>query len=166
MSLLVESEGGDAEELVDEENGMLIYTMHLQYFMALRTLGKWKYLNAHWEVVATAFTPVPSPPTLHPKPARTRDSIPTSGAWKEWLARRAGIGVEPEEESDREDEAVDGDEDKIELDVLLMKKYFARWAARAGVKTSACDSMAEDAVDVDWTRVIAPLVEGRITMIE
>lgn len=165
-ALLVQEEGGEAEELVDEENGMLISTMLRQYFMALRTLGKWKYLNAHWEVVATAFTPIPTPPTLQSGPRRTRDSVPASGAWKEWLARRAGIGIEPEEESEPEDEAVDGEEDKVEFDVLLMRKYFARWASRAGVKGNACDSMAEDAVEVDWTRVIAPLVEGRITMIE
>lgn len=165
MALLVESEGGEVEELVDEENGMLISTMLRQYFMALRTLGKWKYLNAHWETVAMAFTPVPAPPQLNSGPRRTRDSVPTSGAWKDWLARRAGIDIEPEEESETEEER-EGEEDGIELDVLLMRKYFGRWAARAGVTGNMCDSMAEDAVEVDWTRVIAPLVEGRITMIE
>lgn len=51
-SLLVQSEGGDVEELVDEENGVLISTILRQYFMSLKVLGKWSRwsvsLKQHW----------------------------------------------------------------------------------------------------------------------
>ena len=167
-SLLVDSEGGDAEELVDEENGMLISTMLRQYFMALRTVGKWKYLNTHWDAIATKSLP-PSVPSSPPglKRRRTRDFVPQTGAWSKWLARRTGISVRPEEDSEAEEDETDGGaEERIDWEVLLMRKYFWRWANRAGKKSRACEPMAEDAVDVDWTRVIAPVLEGRIINLE
>jgi len=51
-SLLVRSEGGKVEEVVDEENGVLISTILRQYFMSLKVLGKWQRwsasLHRHW----------------------------------------------------------------------------------------------------------------------
>lgn len=51
-SLLVQSEGGNVEELVSEENGVLISTILRQYFQSLKVLGKWRYwspsLHRHW----------------------------------------------------------------------------------------------------------------------
>nr|KMM63692.1 nucleotidase of the calcineurin superfamily [Coccidioides posadasii RMSCC 3488] len=54
-SLLVQSEGGDAEEVVSEEDGLLISTILRQYFLSLKVLGKWhrfsRSLHRHWENV-------------------------------------------------------------------------------------------------------------------
>ncbi len=51
-SLLVQPEGGECEEIVSEENGMLISAMLRQYFMSLTVLAKWKgwgpSLARHW----------------------------------------------------------------------------------------------------------------------
>ena len=51
-SLLVRSEGGQAEEIVSEENGILISMVLRQYFMSLKVLGKWARwspsLHRHW----------------------------------------------------------------------------------------------------------------------
>lgn len=51
-SLLVQPEGGECEEVVSEENGMLISAMLRQYFMSLTVLAKWKNwgpsLDRHW----------------------------------------------------------------------------------------------------------------------
>ncbi|KAI4250026.1 MAG: hypothetical protein LQ352_005429, partial [Teloschistes flavicans] len=51
-SLLVQSEGGDAEEVVSEENGMLISMILRQYFLSLKILGRWKRggksMGRHW----------------------------------------------------------------------------------------------------------------------
>jgi len=51
-SLLVKSEGGTAEELVAEENGILISMIMRQYFMSLKAIGKWRRwgpsLGKHW----------------------------------------------------------------------------------------------------------------------
>ena len=54
-SLLVRSEGGNAEEIVSEENGILISMMLRQYFMSLKVMGKWRRwgpsLHRHWDSV-------------------------------------------------------------------------------------------------------------------
>lgn len=51
-SLLVQSEGGDVEELVDEESGTLISTLMRQYFLSLKVMGRWQNLGQsmtrHW----------------------------------------------------------------------------------------------------------------------
>ena len=54
-SLLVRSEGGTAEEIVSEENGLLISMILRQYFMSLKIMGKWRRwghsLHRHWDSV-------------------------------------------------------------------------------------------------------------------
>lgn len=54
-SLLAQSEGGEIEELVSEENGMLISAIIRQYFMSLKIMGKWRRmspsLHKHWDSV-------------------------------------------------------------------------------------------------------------------
>ena len=54
-SLLVKSEGGEVEELVCEENGVLISTILRQYFLSIKVLGKWQRwstsLHRHWGTV-------------------------------------------------------------------------------------------------------------------
>lgn len=54
-SLLIESAGGEVEEIVPEENGILISTIIRQYFLSLRVLGTWQRwspsLRRHWGVV-------------------------------------------------------------------------------------------------------------------
>ncbi|EEP78129.1 conserved hypothetical protein [Uncinocarpus reesii 1704] len=54
-TLLVQSEGGSAEEVVSEEDGLLISTILRQYFLSLKVLGKWhrfsRSLHRHWEGV-------------------------------------------------------------------------------------------------------------------
>ncbi|PGG95280.1 hypothetical protein AJ79_10146 [Helicocarpus griseus UAMH5409] len=81
-SLLAQSEGGDAEEIVSEENGVLISTILRQYFLSLKVLGKWNRLgpsmHRHWDNVnerwhgrgwLQANTPLTSPDE---KPTRPR----------------------------------------------------------------------------------------------
>lgn len=54
-SLLVQSEGGNVEEIVSEENGVLISTILRQYFLSLKVFGKWRRMSAslhrHWGAV-------------------------------------------------------------------------------------------------------------------
>ena len=51
-SLLAKSEGGEADEIVSEENGVLISTILRQYFLSLKVFGKWRRwglgLRRHW----------------------------------------------------------------------------------------------------------------------
>lgn len=185
MSLLVKSEGGEAEELVDEENGILISAMLRQYFMGLRTIGQWRRLSDHWVGVAEDAE-VPLSPTrtreddradnncsmlgLHKPPSQDEASRAT---WRGFLRQRLGFSKEPLD--DDEDDQFDpheengeegGDaEDKMDVEILLMRKFWARWALKAGVKAGVCDPLKEGEFTVDWTRVIAPCLEGRIKMV-
>ncbi|KAG6041301.1 hypothetical protein E4U41_005129 [Claviceps citrina] len=61
----------------------------------------------------------------------------------------------------------DADEDlRLDWEMLLLRKFWARWARKAGVRATVCEPMRdEDCAAVDWTRVIAPVVEGRIRMV-
>lgn len=75
-SLLVQSEGGECEEVVSEENGILISMLLRQYFMALKALDKWAFWGAeedrHWGLVVKGVDEGREPPrslssTLEPK---------------------------------------------------------------------------------------------------
>jgi 5'-nucleotidase len=75
-SLLVKPEGGECEEIVSEENGVLISTILRQYFLSLKVLGKWKLwgpsLTRTWKAVHEeihdihpVFDPKPPPQHFH-----------------------------------------------------------------------------------------------------
>ncbi|POR38912.1 Mannosylglucosyl-3-phosphoglycerate phosphatase [Tolypocladium paradoxum] len=186
VSLLVTSEGGEAEEIVDEENGILISAMLRQYFMGLRTVGQWKRLSDHWVDVAEEAD-VPLSPTrtrdddqadhncnvlgLHKSPRNQDEAAGTT--WRGFLRQRLGFNKEPLDDDDddhfdphKENGEEGGDaEDRMDLEILLMRKFWTRWALKAGVKASVCDPLTEGEFTVDWTRVIAPCLEGRIKMV-
>jgi len=53
-SLVARSDGGEAEEIVFEENGILISIMLRQYFLSLKILGRWRQftsLHKQWDHV-------------------------------------------------------------------------------------------------------------------
>lgn len=198
----MKSEGGEVEEIVREENGILISAMLRQYFTALRTVGKWKKLSSYWTRLANkCASPVSSPVAAAARlasPERRRSSLaarpataespgpgpaPLAGTprtWEDWLQRRKGLDEDPgSDEEDDEDEIIadvsegrlDGGavaEDsltRMDWEVLLMRKFFGFWASKAGVRREVCDPDQEEADRVDWTRVVAPVVEGRIKMV-
>ncbi len=184
-SLLVDTEGGQAKELVDEENGILISSMLRQYFMALRTVGKWKQLSEHWETVASMLksTQTVQPSKIDTPPTRPENGLARTSSWHDFIGARLGHTKTPhdEDEDDEEDIAepaagdvpedlhgsaeVGADPDhQMDVEVLLMRKFWGRWVAKAGVKSKVCDP-ASGACLVDWTRLIAPVLEGRIKMV-
>ncbi|KAJ4257505.1 hypothetical protein NW762_008629 [Fusarium torreyae] len=191
-SLLVKSEGGEAEELIEEENGILISAMLRQYFMGLLTVGKWKNLAQHWiKVAQSCDTPVsPTRTTFNvdfpnlksvaeklPKDARTEKvTKDTKDPWGRFLKRRFSINVRPHDENDSSDEDAhakaepevedpeDPDGTKLDFEILLMRKFWTKWALKAGVKASICDPLKDGEYNVDWTTCIAPVVDGRIIM--
>ncbi|KAH7022237.1 Metallo-dependent phosphatase-like protein [Ilyonectria destructans] len=187
-SLLVKSEGGEAEEIIEEENGILISAMLRQYFMALRTVGQWKHLSDHWvNVVENCETPIspiregaygfPSMDNLAaylPVPDRAKVTEDSADPWSKFLKRRFMVNAKPvhenvdsevEEDDDSDEDARDGG-DQLDFEILLMRKFWTRWALKTGVKASICDPLKEGEFSVDWTRCIAPVVDGRIKMIE
>ncbi|KAM4063971.1 calcineurin-like phosphoesterase [Hirsutella rhossiliensis] len=185
-SLLVKSEGGQAEELVDEEHGILISAMLRQYFMGLQTIGQWKKLSDHWVGVAKGAVPLASvrkrehskmddsPGVLGSLASSSKQDAAGETTWHGFLHQRLGLGEKPldDDEDDHfdylhmDESAANGvTTDRMDCEVLLLRKFWTRWARKAGVKAAVCDPMKEGEFDVDWTRVIAPRVEGRIKIL-
>ncbi|PSR82391.1 flagellar associated protein [Coniella lustricola] len=203
-SLLIEEEGGQAIEIVSEENGILISMLLRQYFMELRVLDRWAYLgphiSQHWNKVinkvaeshpmmpprkqAPNQSPV-TPATTNTAAKASHESPPSS--WEHWTPakmrqRRSSVAPLTESETDvnqngdisktsrppppeRQLSGITEEEEERELKV--MRKMFRRWCRKAGIN-SACAAngqLTEDEVDCDWTKPIAPKVEGRIIMV-
>ncbi|KAI1178577.1 Metallo-dependent phosphatase-like protein [Nemania sp. FL0916] len=176
-SLLVESEGGKAEEIVSEENGILLSMMLRQYFMSLKTVGQWKHwcpsMGRHWdEVTKKVCKNHPHHKACSTAPENKSHSAQASG-WDNWKAdkireRRCDL-AHPIDGSDSEGEDLGKEEAAIEnLDHELqtMRRVFRKWARMAGVECKVADELKDDEFEVDWTRAIAPQVEGRIIRVD
>lgn len=206
-SLLVQSAGGECEEVVSEENGMLISAMLRQYFMSLTVLARWKKhwgpsLDRHW-CVALCLSPLRSPLVLT-EPNRSKvaadvakshpllgnpSASPTTAAkrrrpaelwrtkssgWADWtpdMLRQRRSSVRPaddddsDSESGEEEERASADARDVDRELAIMRRVFRKWCRLAGVDDKTCDDLAESELDVDWTKAIAPRVEGRIRMV-
>lgn len=183
-SLLVKSEGGECEEIVSEENGIIMSLLLRQYFMSLRIVGQWAnfgpHIKSHWSKVAAEVG------TSHPliTPSSTATS-PTTDKTREPSGRRRGdwtdlalttlrsrrSSLPPVDHADA-DTSTDGEGDGIEAleadarTLNIMKRVFRKWSRLAGVQARACDSLTEDEVDGLWTKPVVPKVEGRITIVK
>ncbi|GAP84697.1 putative 5 -nucleotidase [Rosellinia necatrix] len=185
-SLLVESEGGAAEEIVSEENGILISMMLRQYFMSLKAVGQWKYwgdsMGRHWDKVTSkvgASQPVstapPPPPPREGEPERPQNGGGGGGGWDDWKPerireRRAGIAQALDEsDSEGESEAArrkGGVIEDLDREMQIMRRFCSKWARLAGVECKVADELKTGEFRADWTRAIAPRVEGRIVRID
>ena len=174
-SLLVQEEGGTAETIVSEENGILISMMLRQYFMALRTVNQWRDLSDHWRTVAdkcSGQTEAHKGSTPDHQAGTFTPHAESSHAWSSWLRTRLGLHTKPINDN------VDSDDDRahvskqevdehqqIEGELWLMRKYFGRWAHRVGARRHACDAIGGEHF-VDWAQAIAPKLEGRIQIVQ
>lgn len=113
---MIEEEGGQAIEIVSEENGILISMLLRQYFMSLKVLDRWAnlgpHMSKHWDKVASNVSK--SHPCMPPKrsssPVTTnKPNASASGANKKgWdhfspakiRARRSSVGPLTERETD------------------------------------------------------------------
>ncbi|KAK3306302.1 Metallo-dependent phosphatase-like protein [Chaetomium strumarium] len=187
-SLLIQPEGGECEELVSEENGMLLSAMLRQYFMSLTVVAKWKgwepSLDQHWskvgDGVAKCHPIIPASPTVSPtneKSGSGADGSEEKG-WAAWTPtrirqRRASIPpmlASAEDDSESEDSGEDGERARqkahaLDRELAIMRRVFHKWCRRAGVNGNTCDELPQGESEVSWTRAIAPRVEGRIRMV-
>jgi len=183
-SLLVKSEGGECEEIVSEENGILVSLMMRQYFMSLRAVGQWANwgpsMSRHWgkvaaEVGTSHLLVAPTPSGTSPKTAPASESLAKrKRGWADFTptklrSRRSSLvpasQAADESSSDEEgDEAEASDMDDKEL--TIMRKVFRKWCRLAGVQARACDNLGADEVEVLWTKAVAPKIEGRIMMVD
>ncbi|OTB00986.1 hypothetical protein M426DRAFT_323880 [Hypoxylon sp. CI-4A] len=175
-SLLIESEGGTAEEIVSEENGILISMMLRQYFMSLRVVGQWKYwgknMGRHWDHVTSQVNAnhTQHDPITTSSPVSPTRRTKTSG-WDNWTAQKirerktwasSVDETDGEEDSGSVEKAHVGDVEKIDREMQIMRRVFAKWARIAGVESQVGEELKDGEIEVDWTRAIAPKVEGRI----
>ena len=164
-SLLVQSEGGEAEEIVSEENGILISMMLRQYFMSLKILGRWKHwsksMNRHWEGVHEDLH------SMHPV---IEPNLKTGGDQKSDTTAAASATTTDTQETQEAGTTTPLDDSEDEegqhripvsipkwndKELQIIRRVTRKWRRLAGLKghSSCCDNVAEDEFTVDWTRV-------------
>lgn len=147
-SLLVQSEGGEAEEIVSEENGILISMILRQYFMSLKIIGKWKHwgksLARHWDGVQDDLH------STHPVVEPNTEGVDERSG-------ENGYTTTPLDDSEDEGHhrVRNPPHDKSERESQLVRKVVRKWWRLAGLKgqPKCCDNLDEGEFQVDWTRV-------------
>ncbi|XP_014560913.1 hypothetical protein COCVIDRAFT_12438 [Bipolaris victoriae FI3] len=177
-SLLIEEEGGVAKEIVSEENGVLISTILRQYFMSLKVMGKWKRwgdsMNNKFNSIQTNLQKNHGHAFHDPSPRSPDKSTP---AQHPSISRVVGQSSPPDS-SESSDPDADEDEDDGPLiaedkskpikfsdhQIEMVRRVMRKWWRVAGLKgnPSLCDELGGGEFQVNWTRAIAPRLEGRI----
>lgn len=174
-SLLVKSEGGEAEEIVSEENGILISMILRQYFMSLKVLGRWRRwgssMHRHWAAVHEEMNEGINYPGL---PANTKSALENPHGEPQHLQRPHRTQVEGRNvDSDSDDESdhaqtPSSDPEKEEREGYVMRSVTRKWMRLAGIKHKHVDAVGADDGEYlpHWTRAIRPKLEGRIIIHE
>lgn len=156
-SLLVQSEGGQAEEIVSEENGILISMLLRQYFMSLKTLGKWKHwgksLNRHWKGIHDDLHET-HPVLASSTATSSRETVPS----KRNRAETVAVSTTPLDTSDDENghhEIVDIPSQWSDDELRIIRQVMRKWRRLAGLNghSKCCENMSEEEFQVDWTKV-------------
>ena len=165
-SLLTKSEGGTADEVVSEENGLLISTIIRQYFLSLKVLRKWKKfgpsLGRHWGEIHDELHR--SHPVIEPQPPQdkvieafrraankeNKNSRPSSPS-------RSGLDT-PLDESEDEYGYVKPVPTHVidrERELVIMRKVMRKWWRIAGLPghPQLCDKLGDGEFTVHWTKV-------------
>ena len=179
-SLLIEEEGGVAKELVSEENGVLISTILRQYFMSLKVMRRWKRwgdsMHNKFHSIQTnlqqnhghAFhDPSPISPAATSKPAPKHPSI-SRVVDQSTTPDTASESSDPDADEDEDDGPLYNDTTKpiqfSEAQVDMIRRVMRKWWRVAGLKGNPdlCDELDGGEFQINWTKAIAPRLEGRI----
>ena len=173
-SLLVKSEGGEAEEIVAEENGILISMILRQYFMSLKIMGRWRRwgpnMHKHWTGVhkemSEGIRDPGSPEQAKTAPRRHGDG--DDGHHRHGHRTKVDGHVVDSDTDDEGDAAhhVPSDTDKKEREGYIMRSVGRKWMRLAGIQHKHVGKVKEDEEEFlpYWTRGIAPKLEGRIVI--
>lgn len=181
-ALLVESEGGEAEELVSEENGMILSTMLRLYFLSMKVIGKWRHwhhsLGQHYAHVHDKLHD--AHPILEPQ-VPTQERIDqfrasASGANDDYgrLSRADSFGsIDEHHELDdhfhehSEIKPVPTPVTERERELSIMRKVMRKWWRITGLPghPQLCDELGDGEFQVHWTKAVAPRIEGRIKIV-
>ena len=164
-SLLVRSEGGQAEEIVSEENGILISMILRQYFMSLKVLGKWRRwgpsLHRHWDGVHSSLHAggkVRAPRDLNRDSSHKRDESVRAHHRAAKMADGRLVDSDTEEEVDEPESPVVSEKDRRERELGIMRWVSRRWMDAARVLRGGVgmvDEQLDDHMPL-WTSGIAP----------
>lgn len=169
-SLLAKSEGGHAEEIVSEENGILISMILRQYFMSLKVVGKWSRwgpnMGKHWKSVNER---------LHEggkvrEPGDDTHSVEDQRSETIFSHENSKAGVDEHHMDSDTDDELDLNQDQSQTMAVRAgaqsqrEKYVARKAARtwmrlAGVKrenVAIVEEQISSRFMPHWTKGIAP----------
>lgn len=156
-SLLVKSAGGDVEETVSEENGILITMIMRQYFTSLKVLGKWTRLSPdmtkNWQTINQR---------LH---QGGKLQAPASNPQAPTTTAVDGYRIDSDTDDDLHVDRADATTPDIEHGARIQKeKHLARTAARKWMRLAGFDrenvgvvsESKNTSLTPDWTNGIAP----------
>lgn len=148
-------------------------------------------MSNHWDKVVSNVSkshPCITPKKTSPPSPTTEDPVTPVSAkgvkhgWghfspKNIRARRSSVGPLAEGDTDVEkndtspppepqsmEDIVEEDTDE-DHELRIMRKAFRKWCRKTGVHAKAGEGLEEHEVDCDWTKPIAPTLEGRISVI-
>ena len=168
-SLLVRSEGGLAEEIVSEENGILISMILRQYFMSLKVLGKWRRwgpsLHRHWNGVHSslhAAGTVRAPRDLNRNSSHRREESVRAHHHAAKMVDGRLVDSDTEEEEQEGEAEGKGEvlsaKDRRARELGIMRWVSRRWRDAAGIHkgdVGMVDALHDDHMPL-WTSGIAP----------
>ena len=161
-TLKMESVGGEAEEIVPDEYGILISMVLRQYFMSLKVLSGMTGNMAWGQGMASTWGAINAKMnTIHP--------IQESDKVDPEFHDPANKGNVDDYGTDDEDAPTPGTKESVEhgKKLAIMRKTLRRWRKYAGLKMDGeLPSHEEEKFDADWTKGICPLLDGRIKMTE
>ncbi|RPA92859.1 Metallo-dependent phosphatase [Choiromyces venosus 120613-1] len=142
-----------AEDIIDEENGVLISMILRQYFLSLKVMGKWRRGGAFREFFGS----------LKSEKVEQGELLQSKEANKNEVDDDGDSGSDDDDEEMHGDGVHETDLPKEEKVSKLISKAGLKWARLAGVRENKGE---ESEFVVDWTRSIAPRLEGRIKAVE
>ena len=148
-TLLIQKEGGEAEEIISEEGGVLISTILRQYFMSLKVLGRWTTLGPEKSAVLGDISK--GMDLRHGGAAATSAA---AGSASSEARQDVGGGFADSDDEPDEPKAVNS----VETDrkKVLARKVVRRWMKATGLKIEKVEVVDTSASVPLWTKGIAP----------
>ena len=162
--LLVKSEGGDVEEIVSEENGMLISMILRQYAMSLKVFGRWRRwgsaLHNHWDGVHQGMKEggsIRDPSFGKSTESKKHDSHKHRQNGNMKNINGEMVDSDTDDDEDHAPTLSPGERD-AEIDRHIIRTVTRKWMRLAGIKHEFISMVDDDEEEFlpHWTKGIAP----------
>ena len=173
-SLKVKSEGGDAEEIVSEENGVLISVMLRQYFMTLKVLGIWcrwdSARHSGWDGVHDGRNQNGSIKQLRKYGRNGNVRLHHLHRHHQYYHCMMVDGQSSDSNTEDEEQhsyVVDEAQQEKERMLYVMRTVSRKWMRLAGVEHRRVGMVDEDEEEFlpHWTKGIAPKYESLLLLV-